>query len=313
MQIMGPGTSTVPSAGAAVTIGAYDGVHLGHRSLLAELATLARDRHLETVVVTFDRHPATVVRPDSAPLVLTDLEQKLELLAEVGIDRVYVIPFNEERSHEPAEEFVREVLVDDLCARVVVVGPDFHFGHRRAGNLALLEKLGTSLGFATFAAPQARSGEEPISSTRIRSLVAAGEVSAAARLLGRNHELRATVVHGDGRGGPELGFPTANLDVPTDIAVPGVGIYAGWYRRPDGERVAAAISVGFRPTFAGITDRPLVEAFLLDVDVDLYGEHARLSFVERIRDEERFASPAELKAQIARDVQQVRELLAPGR
>ena len=230
-------------SGTAVTIGAYDGVHLGHRALLRELSTLAAAEGLSTVVVTFDRHPAGVVRPESAPQQLTDLEQKLELLAACGIDRTLVIEFDRARADESAEDFVKEVLVDTLGARLVVVGEDFHFGHGRKGNVALLTELGRDYGFTVIGARLTGSGEplsgeplsgeprsgEPVavSSTRIRSLVAAGDVVGAAKLLGRPHEVRGVVVHGDGRGGPELGFPTANLMIDEDIALPAVGIYAG--------------------------------------------------------------------------------------
>jgi riboflavin kinase / FMN adenylyltransferase len=308
MEVVGPGHCPTLARGSAVTIGAYDGVHLGHRALLGRLRELAVARDLLSVVVTFDRHPATVVRPNSAPAQLTDLDQRLELLEQVGIDRVYVVPFDEARSKESAEDFVQEVLVDDLAAQVVVVGRDFHFGHERSGNVALLTRLGLAHGFETESAEVVTGQGAPISSTRIRGLVAAGAVHEAAALLGRCHEVRGPVVHGDGRGGPELGFPTANLELAPDIALPAVGVYAGWYRRPDGDRMAA-INVGFRPTFDVLAERPLVEAHLLDTDLDLYGETARVAFVERLRDEERYDSVAALIAQMGRDVEATRRLL----
>ena len=235
--------------GTAVTIGAYDGVHLGHRALLADLVARAGAAGLSPVVVTFDRHPASVVRPESAPPLLTDLDQKLELLAECGIERTLVVPFDRARADESAEDFVREVLVETLEAKLVVVGEDFHFGNRRRGNVALLRELGREHGFEVVGVRLTGEDLAPVSSTRIRSLVAAGDVVGAAALLGRPHEVRGPVVHGDGRGASELGFPTANLEVSTDIALPADGIYAGYYRRPDGTGYLAAISVGRRPTF----------------------------------------------------------------
>jgi riboflavin kinase / FMN adenylyltransferase len=317
VEVVAPGEPTASGAGTAVTIGAYDGVHLGHRKLLGRLRADADARGLATAVVTFDRHPATVVRPESAPLLLTDPEQKLELLASCGVDLTMVVPFDEQRANETAEDFVAEVLVQALEARLVVVGEDFHFGHGRKGNVALLTDLGRVHGFAVDGVSLARNGggapgdDEVVSSTRIRTLVAEGDVAGAGALLGRPHEVRGTVVHGDGRGGAQLGFPTANLEVPAAIAVPGVGIYAGWYRRPDGSEHPAAISVGRRPTFYGGGDAipPVVEAYLLGFDGDLYGERAALSFVERLREERRFDSAEELVGQMRDDVAHARAVL----
>jgi riboflavin kinase/FMN adenylyltransferase len=297
-----------------VTIGAYDGVHLGHRALLAELRSRAGERGLATVVVTFDRHPASVVRPESAPLLLCDLDQKLELLESAGVDRTVVVRFDEERANETAEAFVTHELVDGLDARLVVVGEDFHFGHGRKGNVALLTEMGSVSGFEVDGAALSSAGEAgddsvPVSSTRVRDLVSRGRVEEAAALLGRPHQVRGPVVTGDRRGGAELGFPTANLAVPGEICLPAPGIYAGWYERPDGGRHASAVSVGRRPTFYGAEGELLVEAHLLDFDGDLYGEPARLSFVHRLRDEQAFDSVDALVAQMGRDVDRTRELL----
>jgi riboflavin kinase/FMN adenylyltransferase len=319
MEIVTDPTASVPPAGgSAVTIGAYDGVHIGHQALLADLRARAERRGLATVVVTFDRHPATVVRPDSAPLLLCDLAQKLELLAAAGVDRTVVVPFDEERANESAEDFVTEILIGAVASKLVVVGEDFHFGHGRKGNVALLREMGVDGGFTVegmslTTAGDAGLGTAPISSTRIRSLVADGRVADAALLLGRPHQVRGVVVHGDARGGADLGFPTANVEVPAGIALPAVGIYAGWYERPDRTRWAAAISVGTRPTFYGDEGRLMVEAFLLDFEGDLYGEEARVSFVDQVRrDELRFDSVDELVAQMHRDVDATRSALAGG-
>ncbi len=297
--------------GTAVTIGAYDGVHLGHRSLLRDLRERAAAAGLSTVVVTFDRHPAYVVRPESAPKQLTSLEQKLELLAECGIDRTVVVPFDKARADESAEDFVREVLVEELEARLVVVGEDFHFGHGRRGNVELLRRLGAEHGFDVVGVALTGDGAEAVSSTRIRALLAEGDVEVAAALLGRPHEVRGPVVRGDGRGGPELGFPTANVAVPDDIALPADAVYAGYYTRPDGTVHRAAIGVGRRPTFYEPGTSPvLVEAYLLHFDGDLYGEEARVSFAHRLRDDRRFDSVQDLVTQMRADVEATERVLA---
>ena len=304
------GACPPPSSGSVVTIGAYDGVHLGHRAVIGEVTRLASERGCATAVVTFDCHPAVVVRPESAPKLLTDLEQKLELLATTGVDYTLVIHFDEERARESAEDFVTEVLAGALHARAVVVGHDFHFGHQRRGNVPLLASMGRDLGFDVLGL--SLIGDEQshteISSTRIRSLLVAGSVEEAALLLGRSHEVRGTVMRGDARG-RDLGFPTANVAVPSEILLPADGIYAGWYERPAGEIHPAAISVGRRPTFYAHADASLLEAYLLDFDGDLYHEAARVRFVSRLRDEVRFDSVDELVAQMNRDVDAARAAL----
>jgi riboflavin kinase / FMN adenylyltransferase len=315
--VVGPENSEPPASGGAVTIGAYDGVHLGHKRLLEKLEAGADERGLVTEVVTFDRHPATVVRPGSAPPQLTDLEQKLELLAACGVDRTVVVPFDEARASEPAEDFVNEVLVGSLGARLVVVGSDFHFGNRRLGNVGLLETMGEKLGFEVVGIGlEPDSFGLPVSSTRIRELIAEGQVDRAAQLLGRYHELRGTVERGDRRGGPELGYPTANVAAPAGMALPSEGIYACWYVRPDGSAHPAAVSFGRRPTFLPAGAPPQVESYLLDFEGDLYGERARICFVERLRDELKFDSVEALVEQMDRDVEATRGILsdrpAPG-
>jgi riboflavin kinase/FMN adenylyltransferase len=262
-------------------------------------------------VVTFDRHPAMVVRPESAPKLLTDLDQKLELLSETGVDYALVVHFDEERAHEPAEEFVQEVLVDRLHAGVVVVGQDFHFGHKRRGNVAMLEAMGADAGFEVvgldLVAPETSPGE-PVSSTAIRRALVAGDLARANALLGRDHEVRGLVVHGDHRG-RELGFPTANVAVPAEILLPADGIYAGWYQRPDLELRPAAISLGRRPTFYLEAQSSLLEAHLLDFDGDLYGEPARVRFAGWLHGEKRFDTVDELVVQMRRDCEIARDLL----
>ncbi len=309
-----PGAGPRPAAGSVVTIGAYDGVHLGHQAVIAAVRERAAADGLASAVVTFDRHPASVVRPESAPRLLTDLDQKLELLAGTGIDRALVISFDEVRSKEPAEEFVREVLVDGLGARVVIVGEDFHFGHQRQGNVELLTRLGAELGFevaglALVAASGAPAGDgDKASSTAIRHALVAGDLEAATAMLGRPHEVRGVVSHGDARG-RELGFPTANVSVPGDILLPADGIYAGWYERPDGTVHPTAISLGRRPTFYEEAHASLLEAHLLDFSGDLYDEAAKVRFVARLRGEVRFDGVDALVEQMHRDCAQARTLL----
>jgi riboflavin kinase/FMN adenylyltransferase len=300
-----------PAAGTAVTIGAYDGVHLGHRAVIATVKRLAADRELESAVVTFDRHPASVVRPESAPRLLTDLDQKLELLEETGVDYALVVKFDEARSHESAEDFIEEVLVGCLNAKLVVVGADFHFGHQRRGNVPLLEQMGRKLGFDvlgfSLVGPKGEPArdEEQVSSTAIRRALVAGDLVTANALLGRPYEVRGIVERGDQRG-RDLGFPTANLAVPDDILLPADGIYAGWYERPSGEEQPAAIALGRRPQFYEAQPFRLLEAHLLDWDGDLYGETAKVRFVEHLRDERKFESVDELRAQMQRDCDEAR-------
>jgi riboflavin kinase/FMN adenylyltransferase len=305
-----------PPNGSVVTIGAYDGVHLGHQAVLRLVRDLAAARGLTAACLTFDRHPAEVVRPESAPKLLTTLEQKLELIDATGFaDVTCVLTFDEKRSHEPAEDFVREVLVDGLGARLVVVGVDFHFGYRRHGTVKLLEQMGAELGFEVLALGLVPIDGDttgmPYSSTRVRQLLGTGAVAAAAQLLGRPprpHEVRGTVERGDQRG-RELGFPTANLAVPARICLPADGIYAGTYVDAEEIERPCAISLGRRPTFYEAADRSLLEAYLLDFDADLYGQPAKVRFVERIRDEVRFDSVDALVEQMGRDVEAIRRVL----
>jgi riboflavin kinase/FMN adenylyltransferase len=317
MEVIRDGTACPrPPEGCAVTIGQYDGVHLGHRVVIAEVRRMAAAAGLRTAVVTFDRHPASVVRPESAPQLLTDLEQKLELLATTGVDYTYVVHFDEARSREKATDFVDEVLVDCLNARAVAVGEDFHFGHGRQGNVALLREVGAERGFEVhgldLVGQDGTPSDEPVSSTAIRGALGDGRVEDAAVLLGRPHEVRGTVVDGDHRG-RELGFPTANLAVPGEIQLPADGIYAGWYLRPDGTALPTAISLGRRPTFYVDQELSLLEAHVLDFEGDLYGEAARVRFVARLRGEERFDSVDALVTQIRQDCDDARALLAGSR
>jgi riboflavin kinase/FMN adenylyltransferase len=294
----------------AVTIGAYDGVHTGHRLVIDRVRRVAAEQGLESAVVTFDRHPASVVRPESAPKLLTDMDQKLELLAETGVDYVLLVHFDETRAQEPAEDFVREVLVGCLDTKAVVVGHDFHFGRDRKGSVGMLQDMGADLGFDVTGLRLFSGGldRDPISSTRIRKLLAEGAVGEAASLLGRPHQVRGVVATGDKRG-RQLGFPTANVSLPDQIALPGDGVYAGWYRRPDGVQRAAAISLGRRPTFYEESGLRLLECYLLDFEGDLYGESAQVDFVAHLRSQARFESAQALIDQMGRDVATTRRVL----
>jgi riboflavin kinase/FMN adenylyltransferase len=310
----------VPSGpeGRAVTIGAFDGVHLGHHAVMRLTRDLAHARGLSATVLTFDRHPAEVVRPESAPCVLTTLEQKLELIDAGGIvDECVVLPFDETRSKESAEAFVGEVLAAALHTRLVVVGADFHFGYRRHGDVPLLQRMGAELGFevlglglvASADGAAAADGALPYSSTRVRTLLAAGEVAEAASILGRPHEVRGGVEHGDARG-RELGFPTANVAVGGRLCLPTDGVYAGTFTAADGVERAAALSLGRRPTFYDDAGLRLLEAYVLDFDADLYDQTARVRFLHHLRRQERFASIDALIEQMTKDVETTRRLVA---
>tara|TARA_Y100000768_G_scaffold59813_1_gene40430 strand:- start:3223 stop:4167 length:945 start_codon:yes stop_codon:yes gene_type:complete len=290
--------------GSVVTVGEYDGVHRGHRTIVSEMHRLAAERGCATAVVTFDRHPATIVRPESAPLLLCDLDHKLELLAETGVDYTLVVEFTPEQAEVPAEVFARQVLVDCLQARAVVVGADFHFGKGRRGNVETLGVVGEEFGYEVIGLPLVKhlTGEgEVISSTSIRAALSDGDVEKAHRLLGRPFEVRGVVTPGDRRG-RTIGFPTANIPTTTDLQVPADGVYAAWYIREDGKQYPAAVNIGKRPTFYDDADRSLIEAHLIGFRGDLYGESAKVRFVRRLRGERKFEGIEALKEQLVKDV-----------
>jgi riboflavin kinase / FMN adenylyltransferase len=300
-----------PDERAVLTIGAFDGVHLGHRAVVDQVRRSAEAHGAKSVLVTFDRHPASVVRPESAPRLLTDLPTKLELLRRTGLDATVVLTFDQSRAQESARDFVEEVLVEALRTQVVVIGEDFHFGHHREGNVTMLRRLGSELDFAVepVALVDRPDGvDEPISSTAIRRALAGGEVDVAAHLLGHLFEARGLVVTGDQRG-RLLGFPTANVEVPNTMCVPADGVYAGWYLRPDGVAHACAINLGRRPTFYEHADHSLLEAHLLDFSDDLYGEPARVRFQAFLRSERKFDGIDALVAQLKHDVESARRIL----
>ncbi|MBQ1049338.1 bifunctional riboflavin kinase/FAD synthetase [Micromonospora sp. C51] len=292
---------------SVVTIGVFDGVHKGHQATIGHAVDRARELGVQSVVVTFDPHPAEVVRPGSHPAVLTEPSRKAELIEALGADVLCVIPFTPEVSRLSAEAFVHDVLVEHLHAALVVVGENFRFGHRAAGDVALLERLGRTFGFAVEGAPLVAAAGTVFSSTYIRSCVDAGDVTAAADALGRPHRLEGVVVRGDQRG-RELGYPTANLLCHRHAAVPADGVYAArMIRRGRRQPLAAAVSIGTNPTFSGRERR--VEAYVLDFDGDLYGERLALDFVAHLRGQTRFDSIEPLIAQIAQDVERTRRVL----
>jgi riboflavin kinase / FMN adenylyltransferase len=293
-----------------VTIGVYDGVHLGHRKIIGRAVERALEAGQPSVVVTFDPHPSEVLRPGSHPAVLSPPGFKADLLEGLGVDVLCVLPFTLDFSRLLPDEFVHEVLVDALHASAVVVGENFTYGRKAAGTVETLSRSGRTFGFSVEGVSllgDHDGAETAISSTYIRSCVAGGDVAAAARALGRPHRIEGIVVRGDRRG-RELGFPTANLATTPYAAVPADGIYAGHLREePGGPPLPAAISIGTNPTFSGRERR--VEAFVLDFDADLYGEHVSLDFVARLRATERYTTSEALVEQIQRDVDRTRELL----
>jgi riboflavin kinase / FMN adenylyltransferase len=303
------GLAAVPAdhGPSVVTVGMFDGVHRGHRALLDRVAAEAAARGLPAGAVTFDRHPLEVLRPDARPPLLTTLDRKVALLGAAGMDFVLVLAFTEELSQVTAEAFAHEVLLDGVGARAIVVGENFRFGHKAAGDPALLAELGRPRGVDVVAVPLHADGGELVSSTRIRAALAGGDVRAAAALLGRFYGVEGTVVRGDGRGGRELGIPTANLAVAGDLALPTNGVYAGHLTEDAGAPLPAAISVGVNPQFHTTGRR--VEAHVLDFDGDLLGAQVSVSFEHRLRDEAAFPTVEDLVAQIHQDIRHTRRLL----
>jgi riboflavin kinase / FMN adenylyltransferase len=304
------GYEAVPSGWgrSVVTIGVFDGVHRGHQAIIGHAVKRASDSDLQSVVITFDPHPSEVVRPGSHPAVLTEPVRKAQLIEQLGVDALCVIPFTPAFSKLSPEAFVHDVLVESLHAAVVVVGDNFRFGHKAAGDVTLLEGLGRSFGFTVEESPLVSADGVVFSSTYIRSCVDAGDVRAAAAALGRPHRLAGVVVRGDGRG-REIGFPTANLMVHRYAAVPADGIYAARLIRGGAHagELPAAVSIGTNPTFSGRERR--VEAYVLDFDGDLYGERVGLDFVAHLREQRVYATIEPLVAQIADDVEQTRAML----
>lgn len=317
-----------------LTVGVFDGVHRGHAELIARAVKSGRSRGVPTVLMTFDPHPMEVVFPGSHPAQLTTLTRRAELAEELGIDVFLVMPFTTDFMKLTPERYIHELLVERLHVLDVVVGENFTFGRKAAGNVATLRRAGERFGFAvesvSLVSEQHQSDTLTFSSTYIRACVDAGDVVAAAEALGRPHRVEGVVVRGDGRG-RQLGFPTANVAPPIYAAIPADGVYAAWFtvfagqsglgRQPGpgqgattlvpGERYPAAVSIGTNPTFSGRTRT--VEAFVLDVDADLYGQHVAVDFVTRLRGQKKFDSVDDLIEAMGRDTEKARAILAAQR
>lgn len=303
----------VSAAPSVVTVGFFDGVHRGHQTIIRRAVHAAEERGLRSVAVTFDRHPSEVVRPGSQPAYLQPLGRKIETLIEQHVDLVLVLPFTHELSQQDPAAFVDHVLAGPLQAKKVVVGTNFRFGHRAAGDVVTLAELGERLGYTAEAVSLLHLDDIPISSSEIRDHLDRGEVAWATEALGRPHLVEGAVVRGDGRG-RTIGVPTANVEVDERLQVPARGVYAATLEvttPPDtklAEPASAVVNIGVRPTFGG--QHTTVEAHVLDTDMDLYGDHVAVRFIERIRDERRFDGIDELVAQIHRDIDEARDILA---
>lgn len=301
---------------SVVAIGKFDGVHSGHRAVIDRAGAAAAEAHARTVAVTFDRNPLALLRPELCPESLVSVDQKIALLAESGIDATLLLTFDRALADLSPEEFVEHVLVEALGAVVVLVGDDFRFGRGGAGSPALLAEMGERLGFRVEVIGDVQGGGRRVSSTWVRELLEAGAVEDAARLLGRPHAVRGTVVHGLKRG-RELGFPTANLSLDAEGMIPADGVYAGWLvdegvgrsETQPRTRYPAAISIGTNPTFDDVPTRQ-VESYVLDkTDLDLYGHTVQVQFTHRIRGMAAFQGIDALIDQIAQDVADVRAAL----
>jgi riboflavin kinase/FMN adenylyltransferase len=319
------GQDDIPSdwGRCVLTIGVFDGVHRGHAELIARAVKAGRARRVPTVLMTFDPHPMEVVFPGSHPAQLTTLTRRAELAEELGIDVFLVMPFTADFMKLTPERYIHELLVERLHVLDVLVGDNFTFGKKAAGNVDTLRKAGERFGFSvesvSLVAEQHQSETVTYSSTYIRACVDAGDVVAAAEALGRPHRVEGVVVRGEGRG-RGLGYPTANVAPPMYSAIPADGVYAAWFTLlapgpatgsvAAGQRYPAAISVGTNPTFSGRTRT--VEAFVLDVEADLYGQHVAVDFVARIRGQEKFADVEDLIAAMGRDTEKARSILAAG-
>ncbi|MBJ7610160.1 MAG: bifunctional riboflavin kinase/FAD synthetase [Candidatus Dormibacteraeota bacterium] len=291
-------------APVVLTIGNFDGVHRGHQALLDEVRVTAASMDAQTALLTFNPHPRCVLDPARCPQSLTTVAEKRDLLAHGGLDRLVVLGFTREVSSWGAEQFC-DLLGDAFDLRALVVGHDFALGHKRQGDIAFLRDYGARHGIAVMQVGEVRAEAGAVSSSRIRELVSAGDVTGAMLLLGRPYFMDARVEHGK-EVGRHLGYPTANLSIATEKCLPQAGVYAMWVR-VGGRWHMAATNVGYRPTFGG--DRLTVEAYLLDFSGDLYDHDVRAVFVERLREERAYASVDELVAQIGRDVDQARRLL----
>ncbi len=290
-----------------LAIGFFDGVHLGHQQIIRQTISDARQHNAVALVLTFDRHPNAVVAPDKVPPLIYSLPQKLRTIESCSVENILMVHFDEQFSRQTGEEFVRGLARDFGKIHSVCVGANFVFGHKRSGNVALLKKLGAELNFQVHGLAAVSLDGQTVSSTRIREAIRAGNLDGANQMLGRPYAICGIVVEGD-RLGRKLGFPTANLDV-AGLVLPPNGVYSGCIKL-DGRPCRVALNIGFRPTVASAKPRLCVEAHLLDFSGNLYGAELEVEIGEKLREERRFDSPVELKAQIARDIAVVRERVA---
>ncbi len=288
-----------------IAIGFFDGVHLGHQQVIKQTIADARQHEALALVITFDRHPNTVVAPNRVPPLIYSLPQKLRAIEAAGTDCLLLIHFDETFSRQTGEAFVRSLARDLNPVQSLSVGANFVFGHKRSGNVALLKTLGQELGFTVHGLAAVSLDGKAVSSTRIREAIARGDLDAASQLLGRSYSIAGTVIRGD-QVGHKLGFPTANLDV-SGLALPPRGVYAA-HAEFAKKSHRAVVNIGIRPTLNEPNPQIRVEAHLLDFQGDLYGQELELTFVDKLRDEQKFASLSDLQAQITRDVQSANSL-----
>jgi riboflavin kinase/FMN adenylyltransferase len=287
-----------------LAIGFFDGVHLGHQQIIRQTISDARQHDAVSLVLTFDRHPNTIVAPDRVPPLIYSLPQKLRAIDSLGTDALLLISFDKKFSEQPGETFVRGLARDLGKIHSVCVGADFVFGHKRGGDVALLKKLGGEIGFVVHGLAAVSLDGKIVNSTRIRETIRAGDFDAASQMLGRPYAISGRVMEGD-KVGRQLGFPTANLDA-TNLLLPPNGVYSGRTKLPE-RFYRVALNIGFRPTVAEAKPELRVEAHLLDFDGKLYGEELEIEIGEKLRAERKFASPGELREQIARDIAEVRK------
>jgi riboflavin kinase/FMN adenylyltransferase len=287
-----------------LAIGFFDGVHLGHQQIIRQTIADARQHDAVALVLTFDRHPNTIVAPGRVPPLIYSLSQKLRAIESLGVDHLLLVGFDKKFSEQPGEAFVRGLARDLGSIQSICVGADFVFGHKRSGDVALLKKLGGEIGFSVHGLAAVSLDGRVVSSTRIRETIRAGKLDAASQMLGRPYAIAGRVIEGD-KLGRQLGFPTANLDA-TGLVLPSNGVYSG-FTKLKGQFYRVAMNIGFRPTLVPAKPELRVEAHLLDFSGRLYGAELEIEIGEKLRDERKFASPAELQAQIIRDIAAVRE------
>lgn len=295
-----------PEKDVLLTIGVFDGVHLGHKYLISQLVTQAKQQNLLSGVVTFHQHPQEVLSPQTRLPCLTEMTQKVSLLKNEGVDAVIILSFTIELAKLSARQFVR-LLQKHLRMRGLVVGPDFALGRGREGNVTVLRQLGQEMDFNVTVVSPIKTDGEVVSSTAIRQALANGDIKRVNKLIGRTFSLQGQVVSGEGRGGPQLGFPTVNLDIAPNQALPADGVYAT-LAYINGKTHHSMTNVGRRPTFGD--NAHTIETYILNYQGDLYGQELRIEFIERLRDEKRFASIEELKKQIAEDIKRGQAILA---